>query len=33
MAGDHDRNMLHMRIDPVEDGVRLEAGMTVWLSR
>ena len=32
-VGDHDLNMLNLRIDLVGDRTNLEPGMTVWLSR
>jgi len=31
--GDHDRNVLRLRLDPQGDATRLEPGMTVWISR
>jgi HlyD family secretion protein len=31
--GDHDRNTLHLRLDPQGDPAGLEPGMTVWLDR
>jgi HlyD family secretion protein len=31
--GDHDRNTLHLRLDPQGDPSGLEPGMTVWLDR
>ena len=31
--GDHDRNTLRLRLDPVGDPTGLEPGMTVWLKR
>jgi HlyD family secretion protein len=31
--GDHDRNTLRLRLDPVGDQTGLEPGMTVWLER
>lgn len=31
--GDHDRNTLHLRLDPQGDQAGLEPGMTIWLSR
>jgi HlyD family secretion protein len=32
-VGDHDRNTLHLRLDPQGDASALEPGMTVWLKR
>jgi HlyD family secretion protein len=32
-VGDHDRNTLRLRLDPVGDRAGLEPGMTVWLTR
>jgi HlyD family secretion protein len=32
-VGDHDRNTLRVRIDPVGDLTKFEPGMTVWISR
>jgi HlyD family secretion protein len=32
-VGDHDRNTLHLRLDPRADPSGLEPGMTVWLNR
>jgi HlyD family secretion protein len=32
-VGDHDRNTLRLRLDPVGDAAGLEPGMTVWLTR
>jgi HlyD family secretion protein len=32
-VGDHDRNTLRLRIDPVGDRTKFEPGMTVWVSR
>lgn len=32
-VGDHDRNALHLRIDPQGDPTGLVPGMTVWLNR
>jgi HlyD family secretion protein len=32
-VGDHDRNVLRLRLDPQGDSAALEAGMTVWLAR
>jgi HlyD family secretion protein len=32
-VGEHDRNTLRMRIDPVQGAPALEPGMTVWLAR
>jgi HlyD family secretion protein len=31
VIGDHDRNTLRMRLDPLGDPGSLEAGMTVWM--
>jgi HlyD family secretion protein len=31
--GDHDRNTLHLRLDPQSDAAGIEPGVTVWLSR
>jgi HlyD family secretion protein len=31
VIGDHDRNTLRMRLDPLGDSASLEAGMTVWI--
>ena len=31
--GDHDRNTLHLRLDPQGDSTALDPGMTVWLNR
>jgi HlyD family secretion protein len=31
VIGDHDRNTLRMRLDPLGDSTGLEAGMTVWI--
>jgi HlyD family secretion protein len=31
--GDHDRNTLHLRLDPDDDPMGLEPGVTVWLNR
>ena len=33
VIGDHDRNTLRMRLDPVSEARGLEPGMTVWLER
>jgi HlyD family secretion protein len=33
VIGDHDRNTLRMRLDPVGEAVGLEPGMTVWIQR
>ena len=32
-VGDHDRNTLRLRLDPLGDPAGLEPGMTVWLNR
>jgi HlyD family secretion protein len=32
-VGDHDRNTLRLRIDPLPGAPALEPGMTVWLTR
>jgi HlyD family secretion protein len=32
-VGDHDRNTLHLRLDPQGDQTGFEPGMTVWLNR
>jgi len=32
-VGDHDRNTLHLRVEPRADPSKLEPGMTVWLVR
>jgi len=32
-VGDHDRNTLRLRIDPVGDRAKFELGMTVWIER
>jgi len=32
-VGDHDRNTLHLRLDPQGNSTGLEPGMTVWLDR
>jgi HlyD family secretion protein len=32
-VGDHDRNTLRLRLDPLRDPAGLEPGMTVWLNR
>jgi HlyD family secretion protein len=32
-VGDHDRNVLRLRLDPQGDSNALEAGMTIWLAR
>ena len=31
VIGDHDRNTLRMRLDPVSEAAGLEPGMTVWI--
>jgi len=31
VIGDHDRNTLRMRLDPVGEATGLEPGMTVWI--
>jgi len=31
VIGDHDRNTLRMRLDPVGEAAALEPGMTVWI--
>jgi HlyD family secretion protein len=33
VIGDHDRNTLRMRLDPVGEAAGLEPGMTVWIQR
>jgi HlyD family secretion protein len=33
VIGDHDRNTLHLRLDPQEHVSELEPGMTVWIER
>jgi HlyD family secretion protein len=33
VIGDHDRNTLRMRLDPVGESAGLEPGMTVWIQR
>ena len=33
VIGDHDRNTLRMRLDPVSEAAGLEPGMTVWIQR
>jgi HlyD family secretion protein len=32
-VGDHDRNTLRLRLDPLRDAAAFEPGMTVWLAR
>jgi HlyD family secretion protein len=32
-VGDHDRNTLRLRLDPLRDAAGFEPGMTVWLAR
>jgi HlyD family secretion protein len=32
-VGDHDRNTLRLRIDPLRDAAAFEPGMTVWVAR
>ena len=32
-VGDHDRNTLRLRLDPLRDATTFEPGMTVWLAR
>lgn len=33
VIGDHDRNTLHLRLDPEEEAPGLEPGMTVWIEK